>query len=80
MGIYTDGAGIKCFRPDDTEDTLYFHSDLTIGEIIDFSKRYFGTDDVSNFIVTAEHIHTDCINYDLYDVSDYTNYIRITKA
>ena len=31
----------------------------------------------SDFLITAELIHTYCIYYDMYDSSDYTNYFVI---
>lgn len=33
----------------------------------------------SEFEITSEYIHTSCLGYDLYDSSDYTHFIVITK-
>jgi hypothetical protein len=34
---------------------------------------------LNNIEITSEHIHTDCLGYDLYDEGDYTTFIKITR-
>ena len=38
-----------------------------------------GGDDANldDFVISAEHIHTECLYYDRYDPSDYENFIVI---
>lgn len=56
---------------------MFGHS---LAELIEMAQAHFGADiDLNDFQITAEHIHTDHIGYDLYDSSDYTNYLVISR-
>ena len=80
MGYYKNSRGIDCFEPDNTEDTLYIDSSggLDFADIIERIESHFKIPfNPSDFLITAERIHTYCIYYDMYDSGDYTNYIVI---
>ncbi len=81
MGYGTRDHGIRTFWPDNTPDTLYIDASygaLSLAEIIEKAKEYFGQDiDFSKLSITGDHIKTDCLGYDEYDPSDYTDFIRI---
>lgn len=66
--------------PQNDENTLYIESDFyDLEEIINQAKEKWPNVNISNLEVSAEHIHTSCLNYDLYDPSDWTNFIVIRK-
>lgn len=66
------------FWPDDTRDTLYLtESDLdSIAERTTEKWPGIRSDEI---LISAEHIQTNAIGYDLYDSSDYTNFV-VVKA
>jgi hypothetical protein len=80
----------KSFTPENTKDMLYIranYSSVNLSDLLSQIRSHFGIKDddefyypvYEDFEITAEHIHTDCIGYDLYDASDYTNYIVIER-
>lgn len=77
MGYSTRDSGrIKTYLPDDTDTMLYFSHDTSLDELIAAARRKWG--DAVKFEcidIRAEHIHTDCIGHDVYDPSDYTDYV-----
>lgn len=82
MGHYTRNGTIRCYTPDDTDTSFYVSSDdyLTMEDILLKAREKWGTEtELGALRVTAEHIHTDCLGYDQYDPSDYTNYIVVEK-
>lgn len=84
MGNTTAPNGIRNFTPDNTSDTLYIEAGvymtLTLGDILDKVRAHFGDDiNFDDLTINAEHIHTRCLGYDLYDPSDYDEFIVITK-
>ena len=85
MGTYYRGTphtgAIECFLPDDNDNTMYItsSSSLDLKEILRLVKEKWSNTSLDNIEITAEHIHTDCIGYDCYDASDYTDYVVITK-
>ena len=69
---------IKNFWPQNTNETIYIERNLTLSEIIDVCKEHFGDKfDEEKIKISSEYIHTNCITYDLYDSSDYTNFIVV---
>jgi hypothetical protein len=74
------GTDITDFWPDDDETTLYLSSgQLTMADLIQHAKEHFGDDvKIEDIEVSAEKIHTHCIYYDLYDASDYTDFVVLT--
>ena len=64
--------------PQNDENTLYIESDFyDLDEIINQAKEKWPNVAISDLGVSAEHIHTSCLDYDLYDSSDWTNFIVI---
>jgi len=78
MGYYTQG-GVKCFEPDNTDDTLYFRPGISLAEIMDVVSSRWPDVCESEILIKAEHIQTHCIGYDLYDAGDYTDFIVVEK-
>lgn len=84
MGYSTrkDGhATIKTFEPDDTDEKIYIagYREPTMQDIFDRAKEKWGENTkLEDLDISAEHIQTDCLGYDRYDSSDYTDYIVIT--
>jgi hypothetical protein len=79
---YSGIAEIRTFRPDDTEDTIYINGDnyWDLSEIRGKILEKWPGIEESEISLSAEHVHTDCIGYDKYDPSDYTNYIVIIAS
>jgi hypothetical protein len=73
------GGEIKSFTPDDTEDIFHVQSSITLGDLIDRITSKWPDADFAKIEIEATYVHTDCIGYDLYDSSDYSNYLMITK-
>lgn len=80
MGYYTNRSGIKKFKPDDTENDLWVWGELDMDELMQSINDHFGDDvKLRELKITSEYIQTSCIGYDLYDPSDYTNFLHITR-
>lgn len=75
------GGTIKTYWPDDTEDTMYLtsNSQHSLAAIINVCKEKWPDTDFNDLLFESEKIHTDCLDYDLYDSSDYTDFIIIRK-
>lgn len=72
----------KEYIPENTETTLYLRSEnyYSLSDVIDNARAHFGDDiQLSELQMDAEHFHARNRSYDLYDLSDYDNYIVITK-
>ena len=83
MAHGTREGGIQTFWPDDTEDTLYIDNGLfesSLEEIWKKIRAKWPGIKMSELSFGAEHIHTNCLGYDLYDSSDYTNFICIKAS
>lgn len=71
---------IKDFWPDDTHNSFYMVEAASLSLIMELAKDKFGPDiTVDDLIITPEHIHTNCLTYDLHDPGDYTNFLCISK-
>ena len=78
---YTKRDSITDFWPDDDENTIYRAScGYSLQDLIDISKEKWPDAELCDLEITAEKIHTHCIYYDLYDPSDYTDFIIITRT
>lgn len=83
MGYSTrPGTEIRDFWPDDTDTVMCIESGYSPIKLIDLiekiNEKWPGVE-LSEFEITSEYIHTSCLGYDLYDSSDYTHFIVITK-
>jgi len=82
MGYGTRNNGqIQTFWPDDTDTEMYI--DASIGMSLEeikakIDEKWPGAS-ASNLVFTSRSIHTDCLGYDLYDPTDYTDFIIITR-
>jgi len=73
------GGTIRTFTPDDTDECFYIRGDESLSEIISRAKEKWGADiNMDDINVSAENIHEDCLDYDLYDRSDYADYLCIS--
>mgnify|MGYP006951382221 CR=1 FL=1 len=81
MGYFTHVDNTQSYRPDNDENTLYIESVglASFAELCERIKDHFGDYPLHLLDIRAEHIHTDCVGYDLYDRGDYTDYIVIEK-
>lgn len=78
MGHYKRD-GIDCFQPDDTENTFYIPYSASLSDIVEQVKEKFGSEvDFEDVTITPEYIHTHALGYDLYDASDYDNFLKIS--
>jgi hypothetical protein len=84
MAITSRGAFIKDFWPDNTDTVLWIQTGnngvfgSSLDDVLELASECFGSKyDLTKITITAEHIHTTHINYDLYDSSDYTHFIKL---
>lgn len=68
------------FQPDDTEDAFYIVTEATINEIMERALDYWGVDGFKDIRITAEHIHTRNIRYDLHDSGDWDTFLKIERV
>jgi hypothetical protein len=67
--------------PENTKDTLYIaeYENLSLMELLTKIREYWPDESFDNLDIQGEHIQVDCFGYDLYDSSDYMNFIVVTK-
>lgn len=68
------------YWPENDENTLYItENELTLEELCVYAKDYFGERyDIRKITISFEKIHTSCIDYDLYDPADWTDFTIIS--
>ena len=68
----------ESFWPQDTRKDLYIDrgSGKEGNRIWEMIQEKWPGIKMNEFYMSAEHIHTKCLTYDLYDSSDYTDFIR----
>ncbi|UUW39714.1 hypothetical protein VP14_027 [Vibrio phage VPMCC14] len=66
------------FKPMDTDDTIYILDGISLKDLINTVKSKWGVVDMKYIDIESEYIHTRCLSYDLYDCSDYDEYLVIT--
>lgn len=71
--------GMESLIPENTDNTLYIRSGgVSLMNIIDEAESHFGGSvDFGRLIVTSLRFHARCLTYDLYDPSDYDDYIVV---
>jgi hypothetical protein len=76
------GQTIKTFWPDDDEDTMYLTSSSqhSLSAIINMCKEKWPDTDFNDLVFESEKIQTDCLDYDLYDPGDHTDFIVIRRC
>lgn len=84
MGYSTrPGTEIRDFWPDDTDTMMYIesgYSSVKLNDLIEKINEKWPGSKMSDFEISSEYTHTSCLGYDLYDSSDYTHFIVITKV
>lgn len=76
---YSYRGEIKSFWPDDTDTEFYITNGATFADILDRIMKKWGPAVVlDNVTITPEHIHTECLTYDLHDPNDYTDFLKVT--
>lgn len=75
------GGTITNFWPDDDENTLYLDASmqLDLEGLMERIRAKWPNVALSSLDISAEHIHTSCLTYDLHDPSDYTTFIKVTS-
>ncbi len=76
------GHTIRTFWPDDTETEMYIEAStpVNLGELTAKIDEKWPGLDLSDCTIYSEHVHTDCLGYDIYDQNDYTDFLVITKV
>jgi hypothetical protein len=80
--IKRPGSLITDYWPDDGPDHFWLTSSRqsSIAAIIEMAKERWGQDiDLNDISIESEEIHTSCITYDLYNPSDWTDFIKISR-
>lgn len=78
---YRNEGQIKDFWPDNTDDTIYIESSSnpSLLYLMEVAQQNWPGVELSDITISSENIHTSCLTYDMYDPSDYTDFIIITK-
>jgi len=69
---------IRTYWPDDTDTEFYIEGSASLVTIIERARAKWPNTCDSRFQITPEHIHTDCLGYDLYDAGDWTYFLKIS--
>lgn len=70
------GTSIKDFWPDDTPTEMYLMSGgHTIQDLIDLAKEKWPNANFEDISISSQKIHTQCLTHDVYDGSDYTDFL-----
>jgi hypothetical protein len=77
---YGTRDGTRTFEPDNADECFYLRSGFSLQEILEQAQTKWPGISPAELNIKAEHIQTDCLGYDLYDSSDYTNFICITAS
>lgn len=84
MGYGKRDGSIQTFWPDDTENRIYIDggwmaSGTSLQELMERAAEKWPGISPADITISAEHIHTDCLGYDLYDPGDYTEFIILSR-
>ena len=69
---------IETNYPKDTEFSFYIEKEATFQDIYNRMSEKWGAFDFSKVAITSEYRHVNALSHDLYDASDYTEYLVIT--
>jgi len=77
---YRNNGCIKDYWPDNTDTVIYLNAadDYDLAAIMQVIKNNWPDATPEDIRITSEYIHTECLTYDSYDSSDYTNFIVLT--
>lgn len=77
---YRNNGNIKDFWPDDDDNTMYISSGCdSLQDLINLAQDKWPGTLMEDIEITSEKIHTSCLTYDLYNSSDYTDFIILTR-
>lgn len=77
---YRNNGQIKDFWPDDDENTIYRVSGSdSLQDLLTLAQEKWPGVSLEDIQITSEKIHTSCLTYDLYDSSDYTEFVILTR-
>lgn len=79
MGYSFRDNNIRQYWPDDDDKNMYLSTGGNLQQIIEEIQQKWPGEPLTNFCISAEYIHTDCIEYDLFDSMDWTNFIHIER-
>lgn len=83
MGYHTRfGTQITDFWPDDTDTRIYIDGNFggeRLAEILEKIQEKWPGVSAENIRIIPEKIQTRCIGYDLYDATDWTDFIIIER-
>lgn len=79
-GVRGNYGFIKTYWPDDTDTELYFSDSISLSDILDTVKDKWPETDFDDIEIGSEYIHTDHLKYDLYDPSDYTEFVVVSRS
>lgn len=68
----------QSFWPKDTDNEFFIAREMDLPTILTKIKDKWPNVPLDKIRIESEYIHTDCITYDLYDPSDYTNFIKVS--
>ena len=80
MGYFKHNDGTKYFSPDNTDTELWLNASydsFSFEELKEIILARWPDADTNKVNISTEYIHTDCLDYDLYDPSDYTLYLKL---
>lgn len=80
MAEGTRDGSIRTFTPDDGPRIFYIAYTAKLGQILELAQIKWPGITPAQIDIEPKYIHTDCLGYDRYDSSDYTNYLAITAA
>lgn len=77
---YRNNGCIEDYWPDNTDTVIYLNAadGYDLAAILQVIKNTWPDATPEDISITSEYIHTECLTYDLYDSSDYTNFIVLT--
>lgn len=79
MGYTTKGS-ITNFWPDNTDSRIYLEAYMnpSIPDIVFMAREKWGESiNLEDITISSEYIHTNCLGYDGFDCSDWTNFLVI---
>lgn len=74
-----DYYNIRTYWPDDSDTTIYIAGEQNLFTITERIAEKWPGEPYENFQISSENIQTDCLGYDCYDSSDWTQFIIIEK-
>lgn len=69
---------IRTFWPEDDERNFYIAREVTLEQILERAAQKWPGKSLSQIKIEAEYTHTNALDYDLFDASDYTNFIHVS--